>query len=43
MKQTPLSCFKGGSNTADNLQVLEQRANLKKGTKSSWWDVIGNM
>jgi 5-methylcytosine-specific restriction endonuclease McrA len=32
---------KGGSSTADNLQVLERRKNLSKGAKSPWWDLLG--
>jgi 5-methylcytosine-specific restriction endonuclease McrA len=32
---------RGGSNTADNLQVLERRKNLSKGAKSPWWDLLG--
>lgn len=32
---------KGGSSTADNLQVLERRKNLSKGAKSPRWDLLG--
>lgn len=32
---------KGGSSTADNLQVMERRKNLSKGAKSPWWDLLG--
>ena len=30
-----------GSSTADNLRVLERKANRRKGKKSPWWDLIG--
>jgi 5-methylcytosine-specific restriction endonuclease McrA len=32
---------KGGSSTADNLQVMEWRKNLAKGSESPWWDLLG--
>jgi Flp pilus assembly protein TadB len=32
---------KGGSSTADNLEVMERRKNLSKGAKSPWWDLLG--
>jgi len=32
---------KGGSNTADNLRVVERDKNRAKGAKSPWWDLIG--
>jgi len=32
---------KGGSNTEDNLRVVEKRKNRSKGAKSPWWDLLG--
>jgi hypothetical protein len=32
---------KGGSNTADNLQVIGRRENRSKGASSPWWDLLG--
>jgi hypothetical protein len=32
---------KGGSDTADNLQVVEKKKNRSKGAKSPWWDMMG--
>lgn len=32
---------KGGSNTEDNLRVVEKRKNRSKGDKSPWWDLLG--
>jgi hypothetical protein len=32
---------KGGSHTADNLQVIERGKNRTKGAKSPWWDLLG--
>ena len=29
---------KGGSNTEDNLRVVERKKNLRKGARSPWWD-----
>jgi hypothetical protein len=34
---------KGGSNTADNLEVLQREKNLARGAKPPWWDVIGHI
>lgn len=34
---------RGGSNTADNLQVIERRRNRAKGAKSPWWDLLGRL
>lgn len=32
---------KGGSNTEDNIRVVEKRRNRAKGGKSPWWDLLG--
>jgi hypothetical protein len=32
---------KGGSHTADNLQVMEQTRNRSKGATNPWWDLFG--
>src|SRR5487761_66833 len=32
---------KGGGGTADNLQVLERKENLAKGSRTPWWDLVG--
>lgn len=32
---------KGGSNTAENLRVIEREANRAKSAKSPWWDLLG--
>jgi hypothetical protein len=32
---------RGGSHTADNIRVVEKKANRSKGTASPWWDVLG--
>ena len=32
---------KGGSNTADNLRVIERSTNRAKGARSPWWDLLG--
>jgi hypothetical protein len=34
---------RGGSNTADNLEVLDGSENLSRGAKPPWWDLIGRM
>jgi hypothetical protein len=32
---------KGGSNTEDNLRVVEKGKNRSKGSRSPWWDLLG--
>lgn len=32
---------RGGSNTADNLRVVERERNRSKSAKSPWWDLLG--
>lgn len=32
---------KGGSDTEDNLRVIEKKANRSKGAKGPWWDLMG--
>jgi hypothetical protein len=32
---------RGGGHSADNLQVMDRKANRGKGAKSPWWDVLG--
>lgn len=32
---------KGGSHTADNIEVVERKANRSKGAASPWWDILG--
>ncbi len=32
---------KGGSSTADNLEVIPRSKNRGKGAKSPWWDLLG--
>jgi len=32
---------RGGSNTADNLRVIDKPENLRRGAKSPWWDLFG--
>lgn len=32
---------KGGSETEDNLRVIERKKNRAKGAKSPWWDLLG--
>lgn len=32
---------KGGSNTEDNIRVVERLKNRAKGGKSPWWDLLG--
>ena len=32
---------RGGSNTADNLRVIERSTNRAKGARSPWWDLLG--
>lgn len=34
---------KGGSNTADNLQVMERDRNRATGARSPWWDLLGHL
>jgi Flp pilus assembly protein TadB len=34
---------KGGSNTADNLRVVERGMNRAKGARSPWWDLLGRL
>jgi len=32
---------RGGTNTADNLKVIDRDRNREKSAKSPWWDVLG--
>ena len=32
---------KGGSSTADNLEVVKKKRNRSKGARSEWWDLLG--
>jgi len=31
---------RGGNSSADNLRVIDRRANRRKGSRSTWWDVF---
>jgi ABC-type nickel/cobalt efflux system permease component RcnA len=32
---------RGGSHTADNVRIVDKKTNRSKGTRSTWWDVLG--
>jgi hypothetical protein len=34
---------RGGSNTRDNIRVVEKRLNRSKGNRTPWWDLLGKL